>query len=298
MSSKRMRIAIQKSGRLSQDSEELLQRCGLKINKREARLIAHVDNYPIDILRVRDDDIPGLVMDGVIDIGIVGENVLEETRLQREKVGLPTEYKLLKKMDFGGCRLSLAIPDEMEWHGLETINGMKVATTYPFLTRRYLEENHIQFKTVLLTGSVEIAPRAGLADCICDLVSSGATIEANGLKEVQVVFRSKAVMIQRIKELYPEKQEILDKIMPRIDGMIQAHGCKYIMLHAPKNNLDEIIKILPGCENPTIMELAGNPDHVALHMVSQEAHFWENMEKLKALGCSSILVLPIEKMLK
>lgn len=298
MSNKKFRIAMQKKGRLSVETTELLESCGLKINKREDRLIAHVENMEIDILRVRDDDIPGLIMDHVVDWGVVGENVLEETMLERQQEGLPVGYKQVRKLDFGGCRLSLAIPVEQEWKGVQSLEGLKIATTYPNLTKRYLDEQGVNFKNVLLTGSVEVAPRAGLADAICDLVSSGATLEANGLKEVQVVYRSKAVLIQRDQELYPEKQAIADTLIRRIDGMIQAHGSKYIMLHAPKKNLDEIIKILPGCENPTIMELAGNPDHVALHMVSQEAHFWENMEKLKSLGCSSILVLPIEKMLK
>ena len=197
MSSNRLRIAMQKSGRLSQDSQDLLKSCGLKINKREDRLIAHVENMPIDILRVRDDDIPGLVMDGVVDLGIVGENVLEETRLERVALGLRTEFKTLRRLDYGDCRLSLAIPTEEVWHGEVSLNGSKIATTYPNLLKQYLNKFEIEYKPVLLTGSVEVAPRAGLADAICDLVSSGATIEANGLKEVQVVFRSKAVLIQR-----------------------------------------------------------------------------------------------------
>ena len=233
MSSNRLRIAMQKSGRLSQDSQDLLKSCGLKINKREDRLIAHVENMPIDILRVRDDDIPGLVMDGVVDLGIVGENVLEETRLERVALGLRTEFKTLRRLDYGDCRLSLAIPTEEVWHGEVSLNGSKIATTYPNLLKQYLNKFEIEYKPVLLTGSVEVAPRAGLADAICDLVSSGATIEANGLKEVQVVFRSKAVLIQRSKELYPEKQAVLDQLLPRLDGMLKARGSKYIMLHAP-----------------------------------------------------------------
>ncbi len=297
MSSKRLRIAMQKSGRLSQDSQALLKSCGLKINKREDTLIAHVDNMPIDILRVRDDDIPGLVMDGVVDLGIVGENVLEETRLERIALGLGTDFKTLRRLDYGDCRLSLAIPTEQEWTGLQMLQGTKIATTYPNLLRKFLEKENIKFKPVLLTGSVEVAPRAGLADAICDLVSSGATIEANGLKEVQIVFESKAVLIQRYKELYPEKQAVLDQLMPRIEGMLMARGSKYIMLHAPKKNLEEIIKILPGAENPTILPLAHTDEVVAVHVVTKEAHFWETMEKIKELGASSILVLPIEKMM-
>ncbi len=298
MSSKRLRIAMQKSGRLSQDSQALLKSCGLKINKREERLIAHVDNMPMDILRVRDDDIPGLVMDGVVDLGIVGENVLEETRLEREALGLKTDFTTLRRLDYGDCRLSIAIPTEQEWTGLEMLRGVKIATTYPNLLRQYLDKSGISFRPVLLTGSVEVAPRAGLADAICDLVSSGATIEANGLKEVQVVFESRAVLIQCSRELYPEKQAVLDQLLPRLDGMLLARGSKYIMLHAPRNNLEEIIRILPGAENPTILPLAHTNEMVAVHVVSKEKHFWETMEKIKELGASSILVLPIEKMLK
>lgn len=294
---KKFRIAMQKSGRLSTDTTDLLKSCGLKINKREDRLIAHVENMDIDILRVRDDDIPGLIMDHVVDWGVVGENVLEETTLTRKQEGLPVGYNLVRKLDFGDCRLSLAIPVEEKWEGVKSLEGKKIATTYPELTKRYLENFGVSFKPVLLTGSVEVAPRAGLADAICDLVSSGATLEANGLKEVQVVFKSKAVLIQRDQELYPEKQEIADKLINRIDGMMQAHGSKYIMLHAPKDKIKEITAILPGAENPTLLELSGNPTHVAIHVVSRENLFWETMEELKRLGASSILVLPIEKMM-
>lgn len=298
METKRLRIAMQKSGRLSQDSQALLKSCGLKINLREDRLIAHVENMPIDILRVRDDDIPGLVMDGVVDLGIVGENVLEETRLERAALGLPTDYTELKRLDYGDCRLSLAIPQDQVWDGAQSLAGARIATTYPNLLKRFLDEQGIRFRPVMLTGSVEVAPRAGLADAICDLVSSGATLEANGLKEVQVIYRSKAVLIQSSAVLNDEKQAVINKLMPRLQGMLQARESKYIMLHAPKDKLTEVCSLLPGAENPTIMNLAGNTNHVALHVVSSESLFWETMEKLKALGASSILVLPIEKMME
>lgn len=298
MESKRLRIAMQKSGRLSQDSQALLKSCGLKINLREDRLIAHVENMPIDILRVRDDDIPGLVMDGVVDLGIVGENVLEETMLERKALGLPIDYKELRRLDYGDCRLSLAIPQEQVWDGPASLSGARIATTYPNLLKSYLDQQGVKFKPVMLTGSVEVAPRAGLADAICDLVSSGATLEANGLKEVQVIYRSKATLIQAANALATEKQAIIDKLMPRLQGMLQARESKYIMLHAPKDKLAEISALLPGAENPTIMNLAGDTNHVALHVVSSETLFWETMEKIKALGASSILVLPIEKMME
>ena len=298
MSSKKFRIAMQKSGRLSTETTNLLKSCGLKINKREDRLIAHVENMEIDILRVRDDDIPGLIMDHVVDWGIVGQNVLEETMLERMNEGLPVGYTEVRKLDFGDCRLSFAIPVEQEWKGVESLNGGKIASTYPNLTKRYLDQKGVSFKNVLLTGSVEVAPRAGLADAICDLVSSGATLEANGLKEVEVIYKSTAVLIQRDQELYPEKQKIAETLIKRIDGMMEAHGSKYIMLHAPKDKVKEITALLPGAENPTLVELSGNPTHVALHVVARETLFWETMEKLKDLGASSILVLPIEKMLR
>jgi ATP phosphoribosyltransferase len=298
METKRLRIAMQKSGRLSQDSQALFKSCGLKINLREDRLIAHVENMAIDILRVRDDDIPGLVMDGVVDLGIVGENVLEETMLERQALGLPVAYKELKRLDYGDCRLSLAIPQEQVWDGPASLAGARIATTYPNLLKRFFDELGIKFKPVMLTGSVEVAPRAGLADAICDLVSSGATLEANGLKEVQVIYRSKAALIQAADELDAEKQAVIDKLLPRLHGMLQARESKYIMLHAPKDKLAEISALLPGAENPTIMNLAGDTNHVALHVVSSETLFWETMEKIKALGASSILVLPIEKMME
>ncbi|WP_219593851.1 ATP phosphoribosyltransferase [Aeromonas salmonicida] len=298
METQRLRIAMQKSGRLSQDSQALLKSCGLKINLREQRLIAHVENMPIDILRVRDDDIPGLVMEGVVDLGIIGENVLEEAQLIRASQGLPAQVKTLKQLDFGGCRLSLAVPDDVAYTGPESLAGKRIATSYPGLLKRFFDEKGLNFKSVMLGGSVEVAPRAGLADAICDLVSTGATLEANGLKEVEVIYRSKAVLVQAPNPLNEVKQKLIDKLLPRIQGMQQARESKYIMLHAPKDKLDAITDLLPGAERPTIMQLAGDTNQVALHVVSSETLFWETMEQLKALGASSILVLPIEKMME
>jgi ATP phosphoribosyltransferase len=298
METQRLRIAMQKSGRLSQDSQALFKSCGLKINLREQRLIAHVENMPIDILRVRDDDIPGLVMEGVVDLGIIGENVLEEAQLIRASQGLPAEVKTLKQLDFGGCRLSLAVPDDVAYTGPQSLAGKRIATSYPGRLKRFFDEKGLNFKSVMLGGSVEVAPRAGLADAICDLVSTGATLEANGLKEVEVIYRSKAVLVQAPNPLNEAKQKLIDKLLPRIQGMQQARESKYIMLHAPKDKLDAITDLLPGAERPTIMQLAGDTNQVALHVVSSETLFWETMEQLKALGASSILVLPIEKMME
>jgi len=294
----RLRIAIQKSGRLSDESRELLARCGIKINLHTQRLIAQAENMPIDILRVRDDDIPGLVMDGVVDLGIIGENVLEEELLNRRAQGEDPRYLTLRRLDFGGCRLSLATPVDVKWEGVEDLQNKRIATSYPHLLKRYLDKKGIQFKSCLLNGSVEVAPRVGLADAICDLVSTGITLEANGLREVEVIYQSKACLIQRDGELTAAKQQLVDTLMTRIQGVIQARESKYIMLHAPSERLDDIIALLPGAERPTILPLAGDKQRVAMHMVSSETLFWETMEKLKALGASSILVLPIEKMME
>ncbi|MBT0720667.1 ATP phosphoribosyltransferase [Rosenbergiella collisarenosi] len=294
----RLRIAMQKSGRLSDESRELLTRCGIKINLQQQRLIAFAENMPIDILRVRDDDIPGLVMDGVVDLGIIGENVLEEEVLTRRAQGEDPQLITLRRLDFGGCRLSLAMPADSVYTGPECLDTKRIATSYPHLLKKYFDSKGLTFKSCLLNGSVEVAPRAGLSDAICDLVSTGATLEANGLREVDVIYRSKAVLIQRSGELSEDKQALVNRLMTRIQGVIQARESKYIMLHAPSDKLEQIINLLPGAERPTVLPLAGDQSRLALHMVSSETLFWETMEKLKALGASSILVLPIEKMME
>lgn len=296
--SRRLRIAIQKSGRLSDDSIALLKAIGIKLNIRDRLLIAHSTNENIDLLRVRDDDIPGLVMDGVVDLGFIGENELEEKMLERQAAGKAADFEVLRRLDYGGCRLSIAVPNEFNYVSVKSLEGKKVATTYPYLLERFFKESGVNAKAVMLTGSVEVAPRAGVADAICDLVSTGATLEANGLQEEEVIFRSKAVLIQRADgEISDEKQALINRLVPRIDGVIQAKESKYIMLHAPKAYLEQVKSLLPGAENPTVLPLAGAEDTVAIHVVSPENLFWETMEKLKALGCSSILVMPIEKMM-
>ncbi len=297
LDNQRLRIAIQKKGRLADDSQALLKSCGMKISLREERLIAHAENMPVDLLRVRDDDIPGLVMDGVCDLGIVGENVLEEAALGRTNAGQPAEYNSLQRLDFGSCRLSIAVARDLDYQGPQSLANKRIATTYPELLRRYLSAAGVPFHTCILNGSVEVAPRAGLADAICDLVSTGATLEANGLREVEVIFRSQARFIQRLGNFSDDKQALINRLLTRIQGVIQAKETKYIMLHAPKSRLEEVSALLPGAEHPTVLPLAHDSQHVALHVVSTENLFWETMEQLKALGCSSILVLPIEKMM-
>ncbi|MFT6986770.1 MAG: ATP phosphoribosyltransferase [Psychromonas sp.] len=298
MSEQRLRIAIQKKGRLSDDTVQLLKACGIKVNLNTQRLIAHSENMPIDILRVRDDDIPGLVMDGVVDLGFIGQNVLEEESMLRAVANEPTAHKVVKELAFGACRFSLAVEDDFDYQGVESLANMRIATTYVHILKRFMEQVNVPYTSCMLTGSVEVAPRAGLADAICDLVSTGATLEANGLKEVEVIYRSTAVLMQRDAPLSADKQDLVNRILTRIDGVQTAKESKYIMLNAPKANLAAITNLLPGSDRPTIMDLAGSSDHVALHVVSKENLFWETMEQLKALGASSILVLPIEKMME
>lgn len=297
MQHNRLRIALQKNGRLSDDSIRLLQQCGIKISWNEQRLIAYAENQPIEILRLRDDDIPGLVFDGLVDLGIVGQNVLQEVALGRQATGEPAEYKMLRQLDFGRCRLSIAIPREQNYAGVADLAGSRIATSYPNLLKSYMQQQGVPFKTSLLKGSVEVAPSAGIACAICDLVSSGATLEANGLKEVEQIYSSTACLVQRQKPLTTDKQQLVDLLLARVQGVSQAAESKYIMLHAPKNKLELISSLLPGIEQPTILPLAQDSSKVAIHAVSKETLFWETMEQLKEAGASSILVLPIEKMM-
>ncbi|QJC32805.1 ATP phosphoribosyltransferase [Enterobacteriaceae endosymbiont of Donacia semicuprea] len=294
----RLRIAMQKSGRLSNESSKLLKKCGLKINLNQQRLIAFTENMPIDILRVRDDDIPGLIMEEVVDLGIIGKNVLEEEVLTRLSKGEKANYLTLRKLDFGICRLSIAIPINKKYTGLQSLQNSCIATSYPNILKKYLDKHNIIFKSCMLNGSVELAPRVGLSDAICDLVSTGSTLEANGIKEVKVIYNSQACLIQRCGKIKKIKQKLINKLLTRIKGVIKARESKYIMLHAPNKKLKEVIALLPGAENPTILPLVGDNKKVAMHMVSSETLFWETMEKLKSLGVSSILVLPIEKIME
>lgn len=293
----RLRIAMQKSGRLSDDTQNLFKRCGLNLNVSDRRLLAHVANMPIDVMRVRSSDIPGLVMDGVCDLGIVGDNTLEETALERELMGQKSQYLRTSPLNFGGCRLSIAMPEGFNYQGVKSLDGLRFATTYPQLLNRYAKANGINVEFCLLKGSVEVAPRVGLSDGICDLVSTGATLEANGLVEVEEIFKSKASLIQTSTPLCTEKLSILDTLLPRIQGVMKAKESKYIMLHAPKDKIAQVSALMPGRETPTILPLAGRDDLVAVHVVATETFFWETMEQLNALGCNSILVMPIEKMM-
>jgi ATP phosphoribosyltransferase len=290
----RLRIALQKKGRLADDSFALLKKCGLRFAIRGGGLLARVKNMPIDLLLVRDDDIPSFVANDAADIGIIGENVLVEEQLV-SKIKLDAEITM--RLGFSRCKLSLAAPDNGRVKSSKDLKNTRIATTYPGVLGRFLEEQNINAKSVEMKGAVELAPSIGIAESICDLVSSGATLEANGLTAFETILESEAVLIQSGRNLSDEKQALLSKLMRRIDGVIKSSETKYIMLNAPKDKVEAITELLPGSDSPTIIPLAGTENLVALQAVCTENIFWETLEDLKALGARAILVLPIEKMM-
>jgi ATP phosphoribosyltransferase len=293
----RLKVAIQKSGRLTDNSLDLLGRCGLKYSRGKDQLICYGENMPLDVLLVRDDDIPDLVQQDVADLGIVGLNVIEEKRLAFESRGVSPLFEQLMVLDYGKCRLSIAVPDGTTYSGPKSLQGKRIATTYPYILGRYLKNNGVSADVVTMSGAVEIAPRLGRADFICDLVSTGSTLIANHLREAEVIFESQAAIIRTPLPVSAEKQDWIHRLLLRIYGVEQVKESKYIMLHAPRSKLSEIKKLLPGTEFPTVLPLEGSADKVAIHAVCRENVFWETLESLKAAGASSILVLPVEKML-
>jgi ATP phosphoribosyltransferase len=293
----RLKLAVQKSGRLTDPSLDMLTRCGLKLSRGKDQLMGFGENMPLDVLFVRDDDIPDLVQEDVCDLGLVGLNVLEEKRLELRERGHAARFQMVRTLDFGRCRLSLAVPEGFTYDGANSIRGKRIATTYPYLLQKYLRERDIAADIVTLSGAVEIAPRLGRSDLICDLVSTGSTLQANHLREVETVMESHAVIIRTPLTLPPEKDEWVERLLMRIDGVQQVKESKYIMLHAPRSALPEIRKLLPGSESPTIIPLDGSDDKVAIHAVCRENVFWETLESLKKAGASALLVLPVEKML-
>ena len=295
MDEARLKIAVQKAGRLTEPSLDLLARCGLKLSRGKDQLFAYGENMPLDVLFVRDDDIPDLVREDVCDLGLVGLNVLEEKRLALGSRAPNLES--VRGLEFGCCRLSLAVPKEFDYQGLAALRGLRIATTYPHLLEQFLRERDVSASIVRLSGSVEIAPRLGRADLICDLVSTGSTLEANHLTEVETLLQSHAVLIRTPLKLPQPKAEWVERILQRIDGVQQVRESKYIMLHAPRAALAEIRRLLPGSEAPTILPLEGCTDKVAVHAVCRENVFWETLESLKKVGASALLVLPVEKML-
>lgn len=282
----KIRIAIQKSGRLSEDSLSLIRECGIKFANGMRKLKSDAANFPIEFLFLRDDDIPGYVEDGVADIGIVGENVaVEEGR----------DVEIAKRLGFSKCRLSLAVSKNTPYNSLKDLEGGNIATSYPVILGKYLEENGVKATIHEISGSVEIAPSIGLAEAVCDIVSSGSTLFMNGLKEVETIFKSEAVMIKG-KSLSAEKQEVLERLLFRIDSVQRGKNNKYILLNAPSKSLDKIIDILPGMRSPTVLPLA-QEGWSSVHSVIKEDEFWEVIDQLREAGAEGILVVPIEKMI-
>ncbi len=286
----RLTIAIQKSGRLADKSLDLISNAGLRVVKGANELLYRIENYPIDLLRVRDDDIPTFVADGVADLGIVGRNVLEEA-------GHQPAPEVIMPLGFGRCELKIAMPEGARFDGPATLAGMRIATTYPNLLAAYLTRNGIEAEIVTMKGAVEVAPRLKLATAICDLVSTGATLEANGLVAVASVLSSEALLIRAPRPIEQSLAALADSIVQRVRGVTASQGAKYVMMNAPRSALARITAILPGADAPTVTPLAGSDDRVAVHAVCQESVFWETLERLKGAGASAILVLPIEKMM-
>ena len=284
----RITIAMQKNGRLSDESQKILKKSGVKFRSRDGKLLIRSNSFPIDILFVRDDDIPSLVNNGDADLAIIGENELLEKTISKNLLNI----KKILKLGFSKCRLSFAIPENEDYIDL---NNKKVATSYPNIVNNYFKENSINASVVDIHGSVELTPHIGISDCICDLVSSGATLEANNLKEVVTILESEAVLIQN-SDLDSNKLDLANKLINRINGVINARESKYVMLNADVNNVKNICSLLPGSESPTIIPLE-DENKVAIHALCQEPVFWETMEELKVNGASSILVMPIEKVL-
>jgi ATP phosphoribosyltransferase len=282
----KLRIAIQKSGRLYEDSVQLLKECGIDLRNVKDRLRTESDNFPLEVFFLRDDDIPQYVEDGVADIGIVGENVLYEKN---------KKAAIVEKLGFGKCRLSVAIPRIQQYEGVQSLQGKRIATSYPHLVNEFLAKNNIKAEIHEISGSVEIAPGIGLADVVADLVSSGSTLLMNGLKEVEVLLQSQAVLI-RNNALNAEQQKLVEKLVFRIRAVKKAKHNKYILLNAPNDKVQEIISLLPGMKSPTVLPLA-EAGWSSVHSVLSEDTFWDIIEQLKAAGAQGILVVPIEKMI-
>ena len=282
----KLKIALQKSGRLSEKSIALLEECGLKFPNGGGKLITESSNFPVEILFLRDDDIPQYVEQNVAHIGIIGENVFIESQKQ---------INIIEKLNFSGCRLSLAVPKETDYEGVSFFNNKKIATSYPNILQNFFNENQINATIEVISGSVEIAPGIGLADGICDIVSSGSTLLSNGLKEVEIVLKSQAVLVSN-QNLDEEIQSILNKLLFRIRSVQKAKENKYILLNTPNKQLEKIVQILPGMNSPTILPLA-KEGWSSLHSVISEEKFWEIIDELKEAGAEGILVVPIEKMI-
>ena len=283
----RLKIAVQKSGRLNQESLNLLKDCGIKVDNGHDQLRVTATNFPIEILFLRNSDIPQYLEDGVCDLAIIGENLVFEKQKKSEVV---------EKLGFSRCRVSLAIPKNKEWSGPDYFNGKKIATSYPRTLQTYLDENKISAEIHVISGSVEIAPNIGLADGICDIVSSGSTLFKNGLKEVETILKSESVLVKS-PDLSSEKSKILDRLVFRIQSVLRAKNNKYVLMNVPNNKIEEVSNILPVLKSPTIMPLA-EEGWSSLHSVIEEDTFWSVIDKLKEAGAEGILVVPISKMVR
>ena len=281
-----LRIAVQSKGRLYDDTMNLLSEADIKVSASKRTLLVSASNFPLEVLYLRDDDIPQSVASGVADIGVVGENELVERG---------EDVEVISRLGFSKCRLSLAIPKEIDYQGLEWFNGKKIATSYPNILRKFMEEKGIKTDIHVITGSVEISPGIGLADGIFDIVSSGSTLVSNNLREVEVIMQSEALLIGN-KQLSADKREILDQMLFRFKAVKDAEDKKYVRMNAPKARLQEIINVLPGLKSPTIIPLADD-EWCSVHTVLDQKQFWEIIGKLKELGAQGILVTPIEKMI-
>jgi ATP phosphoribosyltransferase len=293
----RLRIATQKNGRLSEPGRDLLARSGLQFRESRDRLFCYGESLPIDLLLVRDDDIPGLLAEGTADLGLVGRNVLEEQRLERQRAGLAPAFREIRALGFGRCRLAIALPHETEWRGPETLRGLRIATSYPNLVADWLQRQGVQAEVVTLSGSVEIAPRLGKAEAICDLVSSGATLAANQLREVATVLESEAVLAAPAQAFADERADLATMLLRRLDGVLQLRDSKLVILHVHRSKLDAVISLLPGVDSPSVLALDGDRDRVALQAVCQGAITWQHLEDMKRAGASGMLVLPVEQRL-
>ena len=281
---KTLKIAIQKSGRLNEKSVELLKNCGLNFENYKSSLISPVSNFPLEILFLRDDDIPEYVQDGIADLGIVGENVIEETEV---------EVNYLQRLGFGKCSLKIAVPNNNTIQELNQLNGKSIATTYPVILKKFLAKNNIDAEIRTISGSVEIAPGLGLSDAICDLVSTGGTLLSNGLVPFADVMSSEAILIGN-KNI--ENQELIEELIARIQSVLRAKETKYVVLNVSKENLSKVIELLPGVKSPSVVPLA-EADWVAVHTVIPERDFWDKISKLKQAGAQGIVVMPIEKII-
>ncbi len=290
----RLRIAAQKSGRLSETGRELLARCGLVFRDSRDKLFCFGENLPIDLLLVRDDDIPGLIASGICDLGIVGRNVLDEYRLEHPDAAPLRDWRGL---GFGQCRLSLALPRDETWHGPAQLSGRRIATSYPRLLRQWLDREGVDAAIVTLSGSVEIAPRLGTADAICDLVQSGTTLMANQLHEAVVVLESEAVLAGPNTMPADRRGDLMQQLFLRLDGVLNVRESRLVMLQAPRQALQAITGLLPGCISPTVTPIEGRPDCIALQAVCSGRVDWQELEAMRRAGAQSMLVLPVEKML-